>query len=316
MDICCSRFIRYKEYKPWETISKNKVAGFAVSTPWTLFVDHWTTSIERLTASHVYYATNGSTSTNHDRNLWLACRNLLWHHQRTSTHKLEMDSSNMQCYCGKNFYQLNAYSNHQRHCKSSQERLTSALTKAQQIWSKKRVALRLQRLSNEEQSHGTNDNSGHPCSSNSSNSGRQVSIPISVGQSAEPQRLASGEAAQLQNGPEAETGNPDSSDMMVVCNSNILVSAWNFMTIFRSLRSLTMPILACQLQHDEAVVWYSSQRASPMIFPKTCSLCLPVLHHQPPRIVILTLSKVHATNMACFDVTLPHLSHLMIPIPN
>lgn len=58
----------------------------------------------------------------------------------------DMDSSNLQCYCGKSFYQLNAFSNHQRHCRSSQQRLTTALSKAQQIWSKKRAAQRLKRV--------------------------------------------------------------------------------------------------------------------------------------------------------------------------
>lgn len=52
----------------------------------------------------------------------------------------------MQCYCGKAFYQINAFSNHQRQCKSSQQRLTTALTKAQQIWEKKRQVQRLKRL--------------------------------------------------------------------------------------------------------------------------------------------------------------------------
>lgn len=60
-----------------------------------------------------------------------------------------MDSSNMQCYCGKTFYQLNAFSNHQRHCKYSQERLSSALSKAQEIWAKKREKQRLKRIEGE-----------------------------------------------------------------------------------------------------------------------------------------------------------------------
>lgn len=56
-----------------------------------------------------------------------------------------MDSSNMQCYCGKEFSHVNAFTNHQRHCKTSQRRLTVALSKAQQIWSKKRETQRLKR---------------------------------------------------------------------------------------------------------------------------------------------------------------------------
>lgn len=56
-----------------------------------------------------------------------------------------MDSSNMQCYCGKTFSHVNAFTNHQRHCKTSQRRLTVALSKAQQIWSKKRETQRLKR---------------------------------------------------------------------------------------------------------------------------------------------------------------------------
>lgn len=57
-----------------------------------------------------------------------------------------MDSSNMRCYCGKSFHQLNAFSNHQGHCKSSKERLSLALSKAQQIWNKKRADKRLRIL--------------------------------------------------------------------------------------------------------------------------------------------------------------------------
>lgn len=52
----------------------------------------------------------------------------------------------MECYCGKIFYQLNAFTNHQRHCKTSQTRLTSALSKAQQIWARKRESHRLKHL--------------------------------------------------------------------------------------------------------------------------------------------------------------------------
>lgn len=52
----------------------------------------------------------------------------------------------MECYCGKTFRQQNAFSNHQRHCKTSQNRLTSALSKAQQIWERKREFHRLKRL--------------------------------------------------------------------------------------------------------------------------------------------------------------------------
>lgn len=51
----------------------------------------------------------------------------------------------MECYCGKTFHQANAFSNHQRYCKSSQQRLNAALAKAQQIWSKKREAQRRRR---------------------------------------------------------------------------------------------------------------------------------------------------------------------------
>lgn len=60
----------------------------------------------------------------------------------------------MQCYCGKTFYQQNAFSNHQRYCKSSQNRLTSALSKAQQIWAAKREAQRVKRLGELEESQG------------------------------------------------------------------------------------------------------------------------------------------------------------------
>lgn len=69
-----------------------------------------------------------------------------------------MDSSNMQCYCGKTFYQLNAFSNHQRHCKSSQERLSLALSKAQEIWAKKREKQRLKKIEEElqDESGGVN----------------------------------------------------------------------------------------------------------------------------------------------------------------
>lgn len=65
-----------------------------------------------------------------------------------------MDSSNMQCYCGKSFYQVNAFSNHQRQCKSSQQRLTTALTKAQEIWEKKRQAQRVKRLAADDDFNG------------------------------------------------------------------------------------------------------------------------------------------------------------------
>lgn len=56
----------------------------------------------------------------------------------------------MQCYCGKSFYQVNAFSNHQRQCKPSQQRLTTVLTKAQQIWEKKRQAQRLKKLADDD----------------------------------------------------------------------------------------------------------------------------------------------------------------------
>lgn len=59
----------------------------------------------------------------------------------------------MECYCGKRFYQPNAFSNHQRHCKISQNRLTSALSKAQQIWAKKREFHRLKRLQEAVEEH-------------------------------------------------------------------------------------------------------------------------------------------------------------------
>lgn len=63
----------------------------------------------------------------------------------------------MECYCGKLFYQLNAFSNHQRHCKTSQRRLTSALSKAQQIWAKKRESQRLKRLQETVEEAGPNE---------------------------------------------------------------------------------------------------------------------------------------------------------------
>lgn len=56
------------------------------------------------------------------------------------------ESLNMECYCGKTFYQQNAFSNHQRCCKSSRNRLTSALSKAQQIWARKRETRRLKHV--------------------------------------------------------------------------------------------------------------------------------------------------------------------------
>lgn len=62
-----------------------------------------------------------------------------------------MDASDLQCYCGKTYYQTNAFSNHQRHCKFSQQQLTTALSKAQQIWSKKRDAQRAKRIAADSQ---------------------------------------------------------------------------------------------------------------------------------------------------------------------
>lgn len=57
----------------------------------------------------------------------------------------------MQCYCGKLFYQVNAFNNHQGHCKTTQKQLTAVLSKAQQIWSKKREAQRLKKLAGDSQ---------------------------------------------------------------------------------------------------------------------------------------------------------------------
>lgn len=51
----------------------------------------------------------------------------------------------MQCYCGKSFHQLNAFSNHQRHCELSRQRLSLALPKAQEWWARKRAAQRLRK---------------------------------------------------------------------------------------------------------------------------------------------------------------------------
>lgn len=48
----------------------------------------------------------------------------------------------MECACGKTFFQINAFSNHRRHCKFSQQQLDLALSKAQKIWSKKRESKR------------------------------------------------------------------------------------------------------------------------------------------------------------------------------
>lgn len=59
----------------------------------------------------------------------------------------------MDCYCGKTFYQPNALSNHQRYCKSSRNRLTSALSKTQKIWAKKREAHRLKHLQEAGEEH-------------------------------------------------------------------------------------------------------------------------------------------------------------------
>lgn len=62
-----------------------------------------------------------------------------------------MDASDLRCYCGKTYYQTNAFSNHQRHCKFSQQQLTTALSKAQQIWSRKREAQRAKRFAADSQ---------------------------------------------------------------------------------------------------------------------------------------------------------------------
>lgn len=65
--------------------------------------------------------------------------------------------SDLQCYCGKSFYQQNAFSNHQRHCESSRQRLSLALPKAQEIWARKRAAQRL-RKAEEDSRDNTNSN--------------------------------------------------------------------------------------------------------------------------------------------------------------
>ena len=44
------------------------------------------------------------------------------------------DCSVIQCTCGRDFAQLNAYTNHQRTCKKRKKHLSSALAKAKLVW--------------------------------------------------------------------------------------------------------------------------------------------------------------------------------------
>lgn len=81
----------------------------------------------------------------------------------------------MECYCGKIFYQLNAFSNHQRHCKTSQTRLTSALSKAQQIWARKRESHRLKHFQGAVEENSSGETSVPP-----------VRLPEHVPQNEEP----------------------------------------------------------------------------------------------------------------------------------
>jgi hypothetical protein len=47
-------------------------------------------------------------------------------------------SERLICLCGREFYQDNAYGNHQRSCKRTKKRLSGALEKAKEIFAQKR----------------------------------------------------------------------------------------------------------------------------------------------------------------------------------
>lgn len=131
--------------------------------------------------------------------------------KRCNFTKFAMDSSNLQCYCGKLFSQLNAFSNHQHHCKSSQQRLTSALTKAQKIWAKKRADQRLRRVSNSDEA-GTQTSYGR-------NVGSGPLVSVSPGRHAEHQN-------GLLVPPRAESPSIEdlnSPEPVVVCHLNLLL---------------------------------------------------------------------------------------------
>lgn len=97
-----------------------------------------------------------------------------------------MDSSELRCYCGKLFHQLNAFSNHQGHCKSSQERLSLALSKAQQIWNKKRAEKRLRTLRVDANDYGSSE--AEKAGQSSSMMNPQTSVDAPQNASPEPEQ--------------------------------------------------------------------------------------------------------------------------------